>query len=178
MVYGEIKLSSNTMGKCWKTNCSATERWWYANGKIIIAQANIISVSNRIQRDFTSFQQTTIQLQLKQSIYIKWYTHSAAVSILNILLMFCRIQSVCLVSFGVSFSCDLSCAMCGVYGVKCVYVCAQTTKCALLKKCEERLQSKNDDTKAKQKASCSFRTAFHLYCFPNVNDCMSCKWKT
>lgn len=176
MVYGEIKLSSNTMGKCWKTNCTATERWWYANGKIIIAQANIISVSNRIQRDFTSFQQTTIQLQLKQSIYIKWYTHSAAVSILNILLMFYRIQSVWLVPFCVSF---LRSIMCYVRRIWCkLCVCARTTKCALLKECEKRLQPKNDDTKAKQKASCSFRTAFHLYCYPNVNDCMSCKWKT
>lgn len=82
----------------------------------------------------------------------------------NILLMFCQIQSV---SFGFF--------LLGIYHVLMlcsrarVCVCLNTKMCSFeWEKCEERLHPKNDDIKAKQKPCCSFRTAFHLYCFPTV----------
>lgn len=82
----------------------------------------------------------------------------------NILLMFCQIQSV---SFGFF--------LLGIYHVLMlcsrarVCVCLNTKMCSFeWEKFEERLHPKNDDIKAKQKPCCSFRTAFHLYCFPTV----------
>lgn len=158
------------MGKCWKTNCSATERWWYANGKIIIAQANTIGTSNRA-KEISRHSIYTVYAILCITIHIAIKTISKMIHALNSRINAKHLadvlpNTICLV--WVFLAWDLSCSY-AVLARACVCVCLNTKMCSFeWEKFEERLHPKNDDIKAKQKPCCSFRTAFHLYCFPTV----------
>lgn len=128
------------------------------------------SVKSR-QRDFTSFDIHTVYVTLCTTIHIAIKTISKMIHALNSRINAKHLadvlpNTICLV--WVFLAWDLSCS----YAVLArAYVCVwlNTKMCSFeWEKCEERLHPKNDDIKAKQKPCCSFRTAFHLYCFPTV----------